>query len=167
MVNLTLEAVRHISSGATVVSDRVVVAYLTMAFAYMQSLKEAIDMVLLMATPMPSSSSSSDRRIDCKIDCGAGGHPALVGASTPAIIDFLLRAEGKQPLHRTPPQNLTRDLGRPLPRRLDASPSLPVPFAPRKIVTAAWCADRHTQREGALRPEGEVGQARAIRAAAK
>jgi hypothetical protein len=99
---MTLEAARHISSGATVVSDRVVVAHLTMPLANIQSLKEAIDSVLLMATPMPSRSSSSDRKIDCKIDCRAGGHPALAGASTQAIIDFLLRAEGKLPLYRSP-----------------------------------------------------------------
>jgi hypothetical protein len=58
IVNITLEAVRHISSGATVVSERVDVAHFTIPFANIQNLKEAIGSVLLMGTPMPSAFSS-------------------------------------------------------------------------------------------------------------
>jgi hypothetical protein len=58
IINMTLEAVRQISSGATAASERVVVANLTIPFANIQNLKEAIDSVLLMGTPMPSGASS-------------------------------------------------------------------------------------------------------------
>lgn len=55
IVNITLEAVRHMAVGNTATNDRVVVAHLRMSIPAARALKAAIDGALLLAIPAASN----------------------------------------------------------------------------------------------------------------
>ncbi len=54
--NITLEAITHISTDDRIVSERRVVAHLRMSAKGLDSLKKAIEMIELMASPSNTSS---------------------------------------------------------------------------------------------------------------
>ena len=58
IVNVTLEAVRYMSTGPKITLDRVVVAHLRMSIPAANSLKAALDGALLLASPAAGSPAS-------------------------------------------------------------------------------------------------------------
>jgi hypothetical protein len=53
IANVTLEAIRHTSVDGAVLRDRVAVAHLRMGLEALQSLRSALDGIILLATPKP------------------------------------------------------------------------------------------------------------------
>lgn len=58
IANITLEAIRHLSVGGSVMQDRVVVAHMRMGPLALQSLKQAIAGIELLAIPAEGGKSN-------------------------------------------------------------------------------------------------------------
>jgi len=55
VANISLEAVRHMPVGDRSVADRVIVAHLRLPMGALRSLKDAIDKIELMVSPVPEA----------------------------------------------------------------------------------------------------------------